>query len=86
MSIISRPTQMIILPIKSDGDIEDKFSKEGRIWAVALNILEKSPGFRRLYWGRHVEEPGKTQIHVGMCNPHHRLLRRHDLIEKTSAR
>ena len=62
----TRPTQMIILPIKHDATIEESESDEGRVWTAALQFLQQQSGFRRLYWGRHLEEPGKTQIHVGM--------------------
>jgi hypothetical protein len=65
MVISAAPTQMIILPIKATVNIEDPLTKEGRTWTQALDILESWPGFRRLYWGKHVEEPGKTQVHIG---------------------
>lgn len=56
---------MIILPVKATAKIEDTSSHEGQIWSQALDVLESWQGFRRLYWGRHVEEPGKTQVHIG---------------------
>lgn len=59
------PTQMIIFPIKAGATIENASSKDGQIWAQVLDILETWNGFRRLYWGRHVEEQEKTQIHIG---------------------
>ena len=67
MASPTRPTQMIILPVKSEATIEGPISKDCEIWTAGLHVLENSPGFRRLYWGRHVEEPEKTQIHVGAC-------------------
>lgn len=66
MATLTRPTQMIILPVRPDATIKDTNSKDSQIWTAALDILEKHPGFRRVYWGRHLEEPEKTQIHVGM--------------------
>lgn len=63
----TRPTQMIILPIKPGATIEDPASQDGEVWTASLHVLENSPGFRRLYWGRHIEEPEKTQIHIGTC-------------------
>jgi hypothetical protein len=62
----TRPTQMIILPINSNATIEDSGSGDGKVWTTGLQTLENAPGFRRLYWGRHVEERGKTQVHIGM--------------------
>ena len=56
---------MIILPIKATASIENPSTKEGQIWSQILDILENWKGFRRLYWGRHVEEPEKTQVHIG---------------------
>jgi hypothetical protein len=66
MTSVLQPTQMIILSVKADAAIEEPSSKAGEIWDAALHILEQSPDFRRLYWGRHVEEPEKIQIHIGM--------------------
>lgn len=69
------PTQMVILPIKATANIEDPSTNEGRVWAQVLDILENWQGFRRLYWGRHVEEPGKTQVHIGTyLSGHHDTL------------
>lgn len=70
---MTRPTQMIILPVKPDASIEDTNSKDGGIWSAALGLLERAPGFRRLYWGRHIEEEEKTQIHVGTLSASHIL-------------
>ncbi|RJE20683.1 hypothetical protein PHISCL_06982 [Aspergillus sclerotialis] len=64
MTTTAFPTQMIILPIKATASIENPSTKEGQIWSQILDILENWKGFRRLYWGRHVEEPGKTQVHI----------------------
>jgi heme-degrading monooxygenase HmoA len=61
-----QPTQMIILALEANAAVEEQASEAGQVWAAALRILEQSPGFRRLYWGRHVEEPEKIQIHIGM--------------------
>jgi hypothetical protein len=30
-----------------------------------LDLIEKSEGFQRLYWGRCLEKPGDVQLHVG---------------------
>lgn len=58
------PTQMIILPVRQDATIEDSNSQDGAIWSSFLSLLERAAGTRRVYWGRHVEEPEKTQVHV----------------------
>lgn len=63
------PTQMIIFPIKATASIEDISTPDGQIWAGALDILEGSTGFQRMYWGRHVEDKGRTQLHVGSLSP-----------------
>ena len=76
MSRTAWPTQMIILPIKAEANIENSGTKEGQIWAQALDIFENWNGFRRLYWGRHVEETGKTQVHIGARD--HRLAKPHE--------
>jgi hypothetical protein len=64
------PTQMIILPIDSKSNIDDTKSDSGRLWASVVAIIEQSPGFHRLYWGRHVEEPDKVQLHIARNSLH----------------
>ncbi|KAL2822868.1 hypothetical protein BJX63DRAFT_644 [Aspergillus granulosus] len=58
------PTQIITLSLKESITIETPSSPDGKLWGRALDLLESSTGFRKLYWGRHVEEPGKVQVHV----------------------
>ncbi|KAL2842759.1 hypothetical protein BJY01DRAFT_248913 [Aspergillus pseudoustus] len=58
------PTQIITFSLKKSITIEDANSFDGTLWKHALDILENSTGFRKLYWGRHVEEAGKVQVHV----------------------
>ncbi|KAK2805091.1 hypothetical protein FQN50_006336 [Emmonsiellopsis sp. PD_5] len=58
------PTQMIIFPIKEEAKIDDASTHEGQIWARVVEILQGWEGFYRLYWGRHVEEPEFTEIHI----------------------
>lgn len=59
------PTQMIILPIKEDAQIDAPSIKQGQLWLQILSVLEHWPGYRRLYWGRHVEEQGQVHLHIG---------------------
>jgi hypothetical protein len=61
----SVPTQIITFTFKESTTIEDPKSPDGKLWSRALDILESSIGFRKLSWGRHVEEAGKVQVHVG---------------------
>lgn len=61
------PTQMIIIPINETLSIDNLSFKEGKTWAQILNIFEKWSGFRRLYWGRHVEERDQVHLHIGKC-------------------
>lgn len=65
MAYAAVPTQMIILPIKEDLKIDNSSTKEGQLWSQILDVLERWSGFRRLYWGRHVEEPSQVHLHVG---------------------
>ncbi|KAL3463434.1 hypothetical protein BJX64DRAFT_120959 [Aspergillus heterothallicus] len=58
------PTQIITLFLRDSIEIEDVNSSDGKLWSRALDLLESSPGFRKVYWGRHVEEAGKVQVHV----------------------
>lgn len=59
------PTQMIILPIKEETQIDNLSTKEGQTWSQALESIESWTGFRRLYWGRHVENTGEVHLHIG---------------------
>ncbi|KAJ5099596.1 hypothetical protein N7532_006597 [Penicillium argentinense] len=63
------PTQMIVLPIQEEIQL-DQPSQHGQTWTQILDILEQWPGFRRLYWGRHVEEPAQVHLHIVRDNLH----------------
>jgi hypothetical protein len=56
---------MIILPINKDAQIDVPSTKQGQLWLQVLRVLEHWPGFQRLYWGRHVEEPGQVHLYIG---------------------
>jgi hypothetical protein len=60
---------MIILPIQETMLIDQPSTQEGQTWSQILGILERSTGFQRLDWGRHVEEPGKVHLHIGERRP-----------------
>ncbi|KAJ5689344.1 hypothetical protein N7462_003736 [Penicillium macrosclerotiorum] len=64
------PTQMIILPLKEQLQIEVPSTREGQVWSQILGIFEHWAGFRRLYWGRHVEEPDQVHLHIVRDNLH----------------
>ncbi|KAL3496680.1 hypothetical protein BJX62DRAFT_232348 [Aspergillus germanicus] len=70
------PTQIITFTFKESTTIEDPKSPDGKLWSRALDILESSIGFRKLSWGRHVEESGKVQVHVARdhLNQHYTFL------------
>ncbi|KAJ5672727.1 hypothetical protein N7507_001854 [Penicillium longicatenatum] len=63
------PTQMIILPIQEAAQIDDLSTREGQVWSQILDVLESWAGFRRLYWGRHVEE-GLVHLHIARDSLH----------------
>lgn len=65
MAHAAAPTQMIILPIKEEIQIDTHSTPAGQVWSQILNVLENWSGFRRLYWGRHVEKPGEVHLHIG---------------------
>jgi hypothetical protein len=58
-------TQIIYLNIPKEKNISDAESWHGKLWSAALDLIEKSEGFQRLYWGRCLEKPGDVQLHVG---------------------
>ncbi|KAL4941501.1 hypothetical protein BDV06DRAFT_236023 [Aspergillus oleicola] len=64
----AQPTQIITIPIRENAALEKSNSTDGKIWKEALDILEKSEGFRALYWGVHVEneleEEGTGRVEV----------------------
>ncbi|KAL4918301.1 hypothetical protein BDW62DRAFT_200929 [Aspergillus aurantiobrunneus] len=57
-------TQIITFSIRDSATLDDPTSLDGQIWNNVLDILQNWPGFRRLYWGRHVEEAWKVQVLV----------------------
>lgn len=65
------PTQMMILPIAENIEINDSSTPAGQTWSQIISIVEKWAGFRRVYWGRHVEKPGEVHLHTGrpLANP-----------------
>jgi len=58
-------TQIIYLSIPADKTLNDAQSYCGGLWTTALDLIESSEGFRRLYWGRCLEQPEDVQLHVG---------------------
>lgn len=65
MASAANPTQMIILSIREEVQIDEPSTPAGEVWSEILGALENWAGFRRLYWGRHVEEPGQVHLHIG---------------------
>lgn len=60
-------TQIISLRIPAEKDLKESTEGyHGKLWAKALDVIEKSEGFQRVYWGRSLEQPENVQIHVGM--------------------
>jgi len=57
-------TQVIYLVIPSSEDLGGN-GDAGRLWNKAQDMIERSPGFQRLYWGRRLEEPENVQLHIG---------------------
>ena len=62
---MAEPTQMLILSIPASKPIEDPTSPAGTTWQEILELIRKSEGYKRLYWGRHVEKPDHVQLHIG---------------------
>lgn len=62
----SQCTQMILLKnVSVQYDLRDKKRGMGRVWWRAIKILQQSPGFVRVYFGRRVEIPDTVHLHVG---------------------
>ncbi|KAF1814303.1 hypothetical protein P152DRAFT_472078 [Eremomyces bilateralis CBS 781.70] len=60
----SRCTQMILLKVPVQHNLREKTQGTGAIWWKALAVLQKSPGFVRVYFGRRVEIPDSVHLHV----------------------
>lgn len=59
-------TQIIYLRIPPEKDLKESTEQYyGKLWAKALDVIEKSAGFQRVYWGRSLEQPENVQIHIG---------------------
>lgn len=58
-------TQIIYLTISPEHDLKDIDTKSGAIWSQALDAVEQTAAYQRLYWGRSVEQPEKVQLHIG---------------------
>lgn len=57
-------TQILYFTIPPSNDLKDASSEAGKKWLQALNEIEGSAGYERLFWGRSVEQPEKVQLHV----------------------
>jgi len=62
---MAEPTQILILAIPASKPIEDPTSPAGTTWQKILELIRKSEGYKRLYWGRHVEKADNVQLHIG---------------------
>jgi hypothetical protein len=58
-------TQILYPEIDPMLDLGDTTTEAGKAWSGILDVIESSPGFLRVYWGRRLEEPEKVQIHIG---------------------
>ncbi|KAF8846538.1 hypothetical protein BDZ45DRAFT_608827 [Acephala macrosclerotiorum] len=69
------PTQIIIVSIPTIHNL-DGISQAGQTWKAILDLIRRTPGFKRLYWGRHVEDSERVQLHVvrGLLSHHHAFL------------
>ncbi|KAH8885576.1 hypothetical protein GQ53DRAFT_845557 [Thozetella sp. PMI_491] len=57
-------TQIIYLDVDPLSKLEDTATEPGKAWVGVLDVIEKTSGFQRLYWGRRLEEPEKVQLHI----------------------
>lgn len=60
----SAMTQIIYLTISAAKPLKDVESEAGKSWSKALDQVEQSGGYQRLFWGRSVESPDKVQLHI----------------------
>lgn len=60
-------TQILYVDVDPAHILEDADTPAGKLWVDLLDLLQDTPGFRRLYWGQRLEEPEKVQVHVGKC-------------------
>lgn len=74
-------TQIFYLVIPPHEKLGNKTSKAGQQWSHVLDVLETSPGYQRLYWGRRLEEPENVQLHVGQFIAPSSALEARDIVE-----
>ena len=56
-------TEIAYIPIKDGFDVE---SGEGKsIWDATLKTIASQKGFKRLSWGKQIENPSITQMAIG---------------------
>ncbi|CZR54090.1 uncharacterized protein PAC_03973 [Phialocephala subalpina] len=82
---MAEPTQMIIVSISTIHNLNG-ISQAGQTWKAILDLIRRTPGFKRLYWGRQVEDPERVQLHVvrGLLSHHHAFLSSPTYIEFTN--
>jgi hypothetical protein len=64
-SAMAEPTQILTISLPPSTPIEDRTTSPGKTWQQILELIRLSPGYQRLYWGRHIEDPDKVQLHIG---------------------
>ena len=63
-------TEIAILPLVPGSNIEDPSSREGEAWEANLEELRTTPGWRRSFISRHVEDKNKVEIIIGRAALH----------------
>ena len=58
-------TQIIYLRIPFHISLKEGISVEKNAFQDMLNVLQRQPGYKRMYWGRLVEKPEIVQLHIG---------------------
>ncbi|PMD41639.1 hypothetical protein L207DRAFT_458175 [Hyaloscypha variabilis F] len=61
---MAEPTQILTISLPPSTPIEDRTTSPGKTWQQILELIRLSPGYQRLYWGRHIEDPDKVQLHI----------------------
>lgn len=56
-------TEIAYLPIKKEYDIESGEIKN--IWDATLKTIASQKGFKRLSWGKQIENPSIAQLAIG---------------------
>lgn len=62
-------TEIAAMTLKAGATIEDPSSSAAQVFQHMLKTISQQEGFRRVFWGRPIENESEVQLLIGKCCP-----------------